>query len=155
MKYANLLVVVAVAVILLFSVGNGCSGGKSSPSEGSQQGPPVVGKKIIQWGHDVPNTSLVRQNIRRMEQTGYDGIAIRFYADIPDKDGKIQRSEMDNNWINYRPHEMKHLQRAVENLKATKFERFTDNFLPAIAVLSPRPSECPLAINPDVAVTVD
>ena len=91
--------------------------------------PSVTGKKLIKWGHDVPSTDLVRENIRRMESTGFDGIAIRFYADVPNAEGDITKTEMDNNWINARPLDKAHLSRAIGNLKATEFKRFTDNFI--------------------------
>jgi len=99
------------------------------PASAPETGPSVEGKKLIKWGHDIPNTDLVRKNIRRMERTGFDGIAIRFYADMPDDEGNIKRMEMDNNWINARPHTKAHFKRVIENLKATKFRRFTDNFI--------------------------
>ena len=85
--------------------------------------------KIIKWGWDIPNTELVRRNVQRMEETGYDGIAIRFYADVPDADGNLKRLEMDNRWINAHLHTTAQLQRAIANLKATSFRRFTDNFI--------------------------
>jgi len=92
-------------------------------------GPSVEGKKVIKWGWDVPSAELVRKNIRRMEKTGFDGIAIRFYADVPNDKGEIEKLEMDAWWIGGRPHKREHLERAIDDLKATKFERFTDNFI--------------------------
>ena len=91
MRYANLRVAVAAMVTLALSVGNGCGGRESSTAKAPEKehplrakapemGPSVAGKKIIKWGWDVPSTALVRKNIRRMEQTGYDGTAIRFYG---------------------------------------------------------------------------
>ena len=87
-----------------------CSG------EVPQPGPSVAGKKIIKWGWDIPSPSLVRKNIRRMERTVYDGIAIRFYADIPNEQGKIEAREMDARWISYRPFKLAHVQRAMNDL---------------------------------------
>lgn len=94
-----------------------------------ETGPSVEGKKLIRWGWDIPGTELVRRNIRRMERTGFDGIAIRFYAHMPDENGNTKKMEMDNNWINYRPHKKAHFRAEIGNLKATEFRRFTDNFI--------------------------
>ena len=94
---------------------------------GEPTGPSVADKKLIKWGWDVPSTELVRRNIRRMEQTGYDGIGIRFL--IPPEQAGSESFEVDAWWISSRKLQPDRFAQAIEDLKATKFERFTDNFI--------------------------
>ena len=72
------------------------------------------GKKIIVFGR-VPHTKYIRKNIRDMEKVAFDGLII--------SDGQGW-----NVWSNKRL-DPKSLQPTIDNLKATKFKRFTDNFI--------------------------
>jgi len=85
-------------------------------------------KKLIEFGWDVPNTDYLRKNIEMMEKGApYDGICIKVSAEVK-KDGKkvsvsgheiFQNYKWERNW--FKP--------AVDDLKNTKFKRFTDNFI--------------------------
>ncbi len=81
-------------------------------------------KKVIKAGQDMPDAVYVRGHIGEMERLPFDGIVIDPAAEI---DGKKERlwlrwwapDVMPDTW----------LQPTVENLKATRFDKFTDNFL--------------------------
>lgn len=72
------------------------------------------GKKMIVFGR-VPTSEYVRDNIREMEKIAFDGLIIA--------DGQ--------NWKTWstQPLDMQEFQPLIDNVKATKFDRFTDNFL--------------------------
>ena len=69
MRAANLLGLVIIGILAL-SAGEGCGQQASLLGHGLQQGPPVAGKKLIKWGHDIPDTDQVRRQIKRMEGIG-------------------------------------------------------------------------------------
>lgn len=81
--------------------------------------------KLIKYGQDNPTTGYVRKNIRQMEQSGYDGIAIDVDARI---DGKSVQVKWGG-WFSAYPWKYENFQHVVDDMKATKTERFTDNFL--------------------------
>lgn len=83
-------------------------------SVAAENAPPYEGKKIIQWGR-VPDIKYIRNNIREMENVAVDGIL------IPDPHGW-------RTWSAKR-FDSKDLQPLVDDLRATPFKRFTDNFL--------------------------
>src|SRR5258708_18434670 len=72
-------------------------------------------KKLIEYGWDVPSPAFVSANIRTMEQRPFDGIVVRLsvgpyiFRHTPYADSKFDQDRQD--------------------LKATTFTHFTDNFL--------------------------
>ena len=86
-------------------------------------------KKLIEYGWDVPNTAFVRQNISEMEKVPFDGVVIRVSTDGTKKHG-------DYGWLPFSKDrfKMEELAQAIEDLKATKFKRFTDNFIQVISM---------------------
>jgi hypothetical protein len=78
-------------------------------------------KKLIEWGWDEPDTQFMRANIEKMEQFPFDGLV--FHA----TSGKGNNLAWEV-WGSRRfaPDDFK---QAVDDLKATKFSRFTDRFL--------------------------
>lgn len=86
-------------------------------------------KKLIEYGWDVPDTAFVRQNIASMEKVPFDGIVIRVSTNGTKKHG-------DYGWLTFSRDrfKMEELNYAIENLKATKFKRFTDNFIQVISM---------------------
>src|SRR4051812_42303852 len=78
-------------------------------------------KKLIEWGWDEPDTKFMRQNIEKMEQFPFDGLV--FHA----TSGKGDNLAWEV-WggKKFTPSDFK---QAVDDLKATKFSRFTDRFL--------------------------
>jgi len=75
-------------------------------------------KKIIEYGWDVPTPDVVRKEIRGMEKRPFDGIIFRL-----------------GDWPNFghafdtRPWDKEKLQSQLEDLKAIKWQKFTDNFI--------------------------
>lgn len=78
-------------------------------------------KKLIEYGWDVPYTDFVRQNIRQMEKRDFfDGIVFR----------------LRGGWKSYPAHifrktttDPKEYSDDIANLRATRFKKFTDNFI--------------------------
>ncbi|OAI55979.1 hypothetical protein AYO47_02350, partial [Planctomyces sp. SCGC AG-212-M04] len=81
----------------------------------------LQGKKLIEWGWDEPDTAFMRTNIEKMEQFPFDGLV--FHAKT-DKGANLAWEV----WGDKRFSEVDFRQ-AVDDLKATKFNRFTDRFL--------------------------
>lgn len=81
---------------------------------------PQPQKKLIEYGWDVPYPDFVRGNIRQMEQRNFfDGIVIR------------TRGGWKNaaNVFRLTPANPKEYADDIANLRATRFEQFTDNFI--------------------------
>jgi hypothetical protein len=81
----------------------------------------LQGKKVIEWGWDEPDTKFIRQNIAQMEQFPFDGLV--FHADSSKGGGLTW--EM---WGS-RKFTLDEFNQAIDDLKTTNFERFTDRFL--------------------------
>ena len=81
-------------------------------------------KKLIEFGWDEPSTSFMREHIEEMERAPFDGVV--FDAEARKPDGHKYRFTWDG-WGTNRIDEAD-MKRAIEELRATKFRRFTDNF---------------------------
>lgn len=94
--------------------------------EVSQMGPSISSdKKLIKWGLDAPISSYVLQHIHEMEQWHFDGICIE--PDIR-RDGKIAFLGAGH-LFSTRRFTYEELRHIADDVRATKFTRFTDNFL--------------------------
>ena len=82
---------------------------------------PARPKSLIEWGWDEPNTKFMRENIAQMEQSPFDGVV--FHADIS-KGGPMFWEMWGTRKFN-----LDEFQHAIEDLRATKFQRFTELFL--------------------------
>src|SRR5947209_14495110 len=81
----------------------------------------LKGKKLIEWGWDEPDTKFMLQNVEKMEQFPFDGLV--FHATSGKGDNlawEVWGSKK------FAPDDFK---QAIDDLKATKFNRFTDRFL--------------------------
>jgi hypothetical protein len=90
----------------------------------AQPGPgkdPLKGKKLIEWGWDEPDTKFLREHIEKMERFPFDGLV--FHATTAK--GENLSWEV---W-GTKKFTAADVQQAVADLKATKFNRFTDRFL--------------------------
>ena len=83
------------------------------------------GKKLIEFGLDEPDTAFMRAHVAEMEATPFDGCVFHAYA--TDDKGKAEPF-MWQCW-GKRAFAQTSLGRSLEELKATRFHRFTDNFL--------------------------
>ena len=78
-------------------------------------------KKLIEWGWDEPDTQFLRKHVAKMEQIGFDGLVFH-----------INSSRRGNlTWQIWGEHqfELDEFRHAIDNLQATKFQRFTELFL--------------------------
>src|SRR5882762_551505 len=82
-------------------------------------------KKLIEFGWDEPDTVFMRQHIAEMEKTPFDGCV--FHIDYMKPNGR-GGSFMWECW-DTRSFTAEELNASLEDLKATKFTRFTHNFL--------------------------
>jgi len=86
---------------------------------------PAPERKLIEFGWDEPSTAFLRQHIRQMERMPFDGVVLN--ARFAGTDGREQvlgwkafgRQAIP--WAALEP--------ALSDLEATRFQRFTDNFL--------------------------
>lgn len=99
----------------------GTMGGVPVLAQSNKEKDSTKRKKIIEWGWDEPDTKFMRQNIEKMEQFPFDGLV--FHA----TSGKGDNLAWEV-WggRKFAPDDFK---QAVEDLKATKFNRFSDRFL--------------------------
>jgi len=82
-------------------------------------------KKVIEFGWDEPGTEFMREHVDEMETAPFDGCV--FHVDYRKADG-AKGSFTWECWGN-RAFTYDELKPAVEDLKATRFRRFTENFL--------------------------
>ena len=89
------------------------------------QGKAQESKKLINLGWDCPSTSYLRNHYLEMENNApYDGISINVI--VKDDQGKFY-----DRYMFFAPTELKRewFKKALEDLQACKFKKFTDNFL--------------------------
>jgi hypothetical protein len=82
-------------------------------------------KKLIEFGWDEPDTAFMRRHIGQMEQAPFDGVV--FHVNAVTSNGRPD----DFLWQAWgrRAFADAELAPALADLKATPFQRFTDNFL--------------------------
>ncbi len=81
--------------------------------------PLPLGKRLIEYGWDVPTTEQVRKNIGKMEQRPFDGIVFRL--------------EGGTNVLMPEPWDETRFKKDYENAERIKWDRFTDNFVIMLA----------------------
>ena len=86
---------------------------------------PAPRKKLIEFGWDEPGPAFMRQHVAQMEATPFDGCV--FHVDAIDEKG----TAIPFTWQCWSKRAFKpsELQQSLDDLKATPFHRFTDNFL--------------------------
>jgi hypothetical protein len=86
---------------------------------------PAHAKKLIEFGWDEPDTAFMRKHVAEMEKTPFDGCV--FHVRYLKPDGGLG----DFLWESWgkRAFTEAQLQPALDDLKATQFHRFTENFL--------------------------
>jgi len=90
-------------------------------SAGASAAAEPAAKKLIEFGWDAPDPKFMRQNIKLMEQTPFDGVVFHVLT------GNGQHLM----WETWGPKafQFEEFRAAVDDLKQTKFTRFTENFL--------------------------
>lgn len=82
-------------------------------------------KKFIELGWDIPTTGQLREHWREMERTTpFDGVM--FSVDVRDEQGARRSSQA---FWDGSPWQREWLKPALDDLRACRFERFTDNFV--------------------------
>ena len=82
-------------------------------------------KKLIEFGWGEPTTAFIKEHIAEMEQMPFDGVVFNVhYRDANNKDTILEWAGFGEPEISWEA-----LQPALADLKATRFRRFTDNFL--------------------------
>lgn len=101
--------------------------------QGEEFMPSTKGKKLIEYGWDCPNTAYVRQNIAEMEKHPFDGVIIQVTKSREPRMGGTEDTLGWQTFSTYRfqPQDYEH---AIADLKATRFRRFTDNFIQMISM---------------------
>jgi hypothetical protein len=86
-----------------------------------QESEALKGKKLIEWGWDEPDTKFMLANIEKMEQFPFDGLV--FHA--------VSNKGVNLAWEVWSSQKFtrEDFSQAVDDLKATKFNRFTERFL--------------------------
>ena len=85
---------------------------------------PPKHKKIIEFGWDEPSTAFMREHIAEMERAPFDGVV--FDAEARKPNG----TKINFTWGGWGTNliDEADMQRAIDDVRATKFQRFTDNF---------------------------
>ena len=98
----------AVALVLVAPIWSGCL--PRTPSELARHE-----TRLIEFGWDMPDPKFLRANVHRMEELPFDGVVVNtgLHAQV------FTRRSLPPTAI----------AEALENLRATPFRRFTDNFL--------------------------
>jgi hypothetical protein len=78
----------------------------------------LTGKKLLEYGQDVPRAQFVRDNIREMEKRPFDGVIMRpFFGS-----GQIFNTKV---WVDHKDL----IQGQLKTFEEIKWGRFTDNFV--------------------------
>jgi hypothetical protein len=85
-------------------------------------------KKLIAYGNDWPNTAYVRAHIQEIEHRPFDGVVI---AVTKERAPQIKGSAVGFQIWGKKRFELADYQHAIDDLKSTKFNKFTDNFIQA------------------------
>jgi len=114
----------------------------------AEMGPPVSPqKKLIAFGCDRINTNELRRRIVQLEQMGFDGIIITVWPDRFRTPGEpFTKSGRNARWFGPTKHTRDDFKSAIADLKATKYRRFTDNFMDFQTTVrfDPKPEEANL-----------
>ena len=87
-------------------------------------------KKLIATGWDMPDTKRLRENLEEIESRPFDGIVLEVLGRKDDKNKnknkntcKLRWAFLDEKW------DRKWFQPAIDDLRACKFKKLTDNFI--------------------------
>ena len=109
--------ILSILLISLF-----LTAGVNSPSE--KQG---RDKRVIEFGWDIPDTEFVKNNISKMEEGPFNGVVIhaKYRGDGSKTEYYIEWIGFGGEYLHYNDK----VKKAITNLKQTKFEKFSDNFI--------------------------
>ena len=107
--------ILAVIVVVVFSTA--CMGANNNS---------LAGKKLIEYGWDVPTTETFRLNYKKMEAIHFDGVVVNVMLKDP-KSGSVSIAGWQA--FSSKKFQPKELDSAIADLKAVKSTQFTDNFI--------------------------
>jgi len=82
-------------------------------------------KRLIEFGWDEPSTTFLREHVEEMERMPFDGVIFNVrYKDAQGREAVLEWTGWGTTAIPWEA-----LQPALADLKATRFRRFTDNFV--------------------------
>ena len=95
--------------------------------------PGLEGKRLIEYGWDAPNTAYLREHVREMEKRPFQGVVLRVTRTT---EPRLGGTEETLGWRvfgreRFQPADYEH---AIEDLRATPFRAFTDNFVQVISM---------------------
>jgi hypothetical protein len=90
-------------------------------------------KKVVEYGWDCPNTAYLRAHFVAMEKHPFDGLVIQVTKAREPRLGGNKDTLGFLAFGKYRLQSQDYLH-AIEDLQATKFARFTDNFIQVISL---------------------
>src|SRR5437016_12385889 len=93
----------------------------------AQSSPSTAGKKLIKYGQEFPNTAYVRDHIAKMEKLPFDGIVI---CVTQTAEPRMREGAIGFRAFGRERFKKEDWQHAIDELRATKFKKFTDNFIP-------------------------
>ncbi len=90
---------------------------------------PRPAKKLIEFGWDEPDTAFMRKHLAEMESTPFDGCV--FHARYLKGEGRDAKNSGEFMWENWgsRAFKIEEFRQSIDDLKALKPKRFTQNFL--------------------------
>jgi hypothetical protein len=86
---------------------------------------PTLPKKLIEYGWDEPSATFLREHVAEMEKTPFDGCVL--YLTFKTPDGKLGKLSWEG-W-GRRAITDEEIKTSLGDLRATKFTRFTSNFI--------------------------
>lgn len=109
-----------VCFLMAAALGTVAATEPSQPAEGA-----TAGKKLIEFGWDEPDTAFMRKHAAEMDATPFDGCVYHLQCIQPD--GK----DTDFLWACWgkQAFTTQQVQRAISDLKATRFKHLRHNFL--------------------------
>ncbi|MDO8589512.1 MAG: beta galactosidase jelly roll domain-containing protein [Armatimonadota bacterium] len=92
---------------------------------------PYAGKKLIHYGVCTPDTTDLRVKVADYERVPFDGLVIKIMAP-----GTVDNGQGSIGWKTFSKtrFQPEQYERAIADLKATRFRRFTDNFIQLLAM---------------------
>ncbi|MCS7253416.1 MAG: hypothetical protein RMK18_03315 [Armatimonadota bacterium] len=92
-----------------------------------------IPKKLVYYGWGIRDTMFVRQNWREMEQMPFEGVGISVPIDRKawQEGERHTGNQLEWNLFGPKAFRFDDFLPAIEDLKATKWQKFAENFLPA------------------------
>ncbi len=91
--------------------------------------PSTQGKKLIKYGQDFPNPAYCQAHVEEMEKLPFDGVVIGVTKSATPNLGGRHDDVPGDRIFGHEKINAADYEHAIDELRATKFKKFTDNFL--------------------------